>query len=129
MGGSAPTDEAMHGLRAGHQKAFLTELRCFDYCTLHPWASFPWAWLLSCPAIAEEQHREFSQSSEDSPTYPCFGGPTISLCAFVIVWNPGNSTVCAKICCYKILVQAQSTGLQVCRGALESTEHPLTTPT
>lgn len=40
--------------------------------------------------------------SEDSPTYPCFGGPTISLCAFVILWSPGNPTECAKICCCKI---------------------------
>lgn len=34
-----------------------------------------------------------SQSSEDSSAYPCFGGPIISLCPFLIVWSL-RSTQC-----------------------------------
>lgn len=70
MEGTAPTDEAMHGLRTGHQKVFLAGVRCFEYRTLHSWASFPLAWLLSHPAIAEGQHKEVSESARIPPLIP-----------------------------------------------------------
>lgn len=94
MEGAAPTDETVHELRACYEKASLTEVRRFDYCTVHSWASFPRAWLLPCLATAEGQRRELSQS-EDSSIYPCFGGPTVCFCHRRESWE--HCSVCQNL--------------------------------
>lgn len=106
------------------QQTFLTELRCFDYSTLHAWASFPQALLLSCEGQCRDPSACPAEPSKGSHLYPCFGSPTPSPCVWIVVQDFRT-----EICCYKTLgpVLAWSAGLHVCSRAGEGTEHLQTT--
>lgn len=70
--------------------SFLTEMRCFDYCTLHSWALFCPTLLLSFPATAKGHWRDHSVC----PAAVTWG----FMCLSLLLWWLSYLLMCLDCC-------------------------------